>query len=224
MVLMQPKTLERRYYTFPGAPTTNGCDRRRDGRSAPGAPTAVAQESQEAEQRQLREREVPLGEVGLGPAAEEQDRHRDQRRDRPRKRPRRDSWESIVVYVLKYESRLNMFSFTLHSISLSISYISSSQSNSNTATSKYGNYEVRKQGEDMEVVSDSKCCLPAGQVGLQAVKSLKNIFKYVPRRDWKRLKGCVFSPPSLCPVPARGREARKRKLSIASHPISLYRI
>ena len=45
---------------------------------------------QPCEQRQqLREREVPLGEVGLVPAAEEQDRHRDQRRDRARKRPRR---------------------------------------------------------------------------------------------------------------------------------------
>ena len=43
----------------------------------------------------------------------------------------------------------------------------------------------------------------------------------LPRRDWKQLKGCVFSPPSLFPVPARGMEARKRNLSIASHPISL---
>ena len=38
------------------------------------------------------------------------------------------------------------------------------------------------------------------------------------RREWKRLKGCVFSPPSLCPVPGRGREARKRNPSIASIP------
>ena len=44
---------------------------------------------------------------------------------------------------------------------------------------------------------------------------------YVPRRDWKRSKGCVFSPPSLRPVPARGREARKRNLSIASHTTPL---
>ena len=28
-------------------------------------------------------------------------------------------------------------------------------------------------------------------------------------------------PPSLCPVPARGREARKRNLSITSNPVSL---
>ena len=44
---------------------------------------------------------------------------------------------------------------------------------------------------------------------------------WIPRRDWKRLKGCVFSPPSLCLVPARGREARKHNLSIASLPIPL---
>ena len=47
------------------------------------------------------------------------------------------------------------------------------------------------------------------------------IHKYLPRRDWKRLEGCVFSPPSLCPLPARGREARKCNLSIASLPTPL---
>ena len=35
------------------------------------------------------------------------------------------------------------------------------------------------------------------------------------------MKGCVFSPPSLCPVPSRGRKARKRNLSIASLPTPL---
>ena len=43
----------------------------------------------------------------------------------------------------------------------------------------------------------------------------------LPRRGWKRLKGCVYLPPCLCPVPARGRKARKRNLSIASLPIPL---
>ena len=43
----------------------------------------------------------------------------------------------------------------------------------------------------------------------------------IPRRGWKRWKGCVFSPPFLCPVPARGRGARKSNLSIAFQPISL---
>ena len=37
----------------------------------------------------------------------------------------------------------------------------------------------------------------------------------------KQLKGCVFSPPSLLPVPGRGKEVRKRNLSIASNPVSV---
>ena len=37
----------------------------------------------------------------------------------------------------------------------------------------------------------------------------------------KRLKGCVFSPPSLLPVQGRGTEASKRNLSIASNPVSV---
>ena len=40
----------------------------------------------------------------------------------------------------------------------------------------------------------------------------------VNRREWKLLKGCIFSPPSVRPVPARGREARKRNPSITSIP------
>ena len=40
----------------------------------------------------------------------------------------------------------------------------------------------------------------------------------VNRREWKRLKGCVFSPPSVRPVPARGREARKPFNHFHSHP------
>ena len=38
------------------------------------------------------------------------------------------------------------------------------------------------------------------------------------RREWKRLKGCVFSHPVL----ARGREARKHNPSIASLPTPLH--
>ena len=51
----------------------------------------------------------------------------------------------------------------------------------------------------------------------------KTIHWYIPRRDWKPLKGCVFSPPSLRLVPTRGREARKCNLSIASLPTPLYK-
>ena len=47
-------------------------------------------------------------------------------------------------------------------------------------------------------------------------------FCFILRRGWKRLKGCVFWPPSLCLLLARGREVRKRNLSIASLPIPLY--
>ena len=50
-------------------------------------------------------------------------------------------------------------------------------------------------------------------IGLE--KALRFHFDFVtclPRQGWKQLKGCVFSPPSLRPVPARGREARKRNL------------
>ena len=39
----------------------------------------------------------------------------------------------------------------------------------------------------------------------------------------KRLKGCVFSPPSLLPVPGGGKEARKSNLSIASNPVSVHK-
>ena len=46
---------------------------------------------------------------------------------------------------------------------------------------------------------------------------VKRLFN-INRREWKRLKGCVFSPPSVCPIPARGREARQRNPSIDSIP------
>ena len=36
-----------------------------------------------------------------------------------------------------------------------------------------------------------------------------------------RLKDCILSPPSLLQVPGRGKEARKRNLSIASNPVSV---
>ena len=36
------------------------------------------------------------------------------------------------------------------------------------------------------------------------------------------MKGSVFSPPSVRPVPARGREARKRNPSIASIPTPVF--
>ena len=42
-------------------------------------------------------------------------------------------------------------------------------------------------------------------------------FWYITRWEGKRLKGCVFSPPSLAPVPG----ARKRNLSIGSIPVCL---
>ena len=42
---------------------------------------------------------------------------------------------------------------------------------------------------------------------------------WIPRRDWKRLKGCVFSPPSLCPVPEReGGEKTQPFNRFTSHP------
>ena len=44
---------------------------------------------------------------------------------------------------------------------------------------------------------------------------------YITGREAKQLKGCVFSSPSLLPVPGRGKEARKRNLSIASNPVSV---
>ena len=34
----------------------------------------------------------------------------------------------------------------------------------------------------------------------------------------KRLKGCIFSPPSLLPVTGRGKEVRKRNLSSLPTP------
>ena len=43
--------------------------------------------------------------------------------------------------------------------------------------------------------------------------------KHGLRRDWKRLKGCVFSPPSLCPVPEReGGEKTQPFNRFTSHP------
>ena len=39
----------------------------------------------------------------------------------------------------------------------------------------------------------------------------------INRREWIQLKGCVFSPPSLAPVPG----TRKRNLSIGSLPTAL---
>ena len=51
----------------------------------------------------------------------------------------------------------------------------------------------------------------------------KSFFNFVINRwEWKRLKGRVFSPPSVRPVPARGREARKWNPSIASIPTPVY--
>ena len=44
----------------------------------------------------------------------------------------------------------------------------------------------------------------------------------INRREWKRLKGCVFSPPSVRPVPARGREQRRRNPSVTSIPTPVY--
>ena len=52
----------------------------------------------------------------------------------------------------------------------------------------------------------------------------RNVLSYtldVMRWGGKRLKGCIFSPPSLLPVPGRGKEARKHNLSIASNPVSV---
>ena len=48
--------------------------------------------------------------------------------------------------------------------------------------------------------------------------------RHLNSREWKRLKGCVFSPPLGCPVPARLREARKRNPSIASIPTPLHQL
>ena len=42
---------------------------------------------------------------------------------------------------------------------------------------------------------------------------------HLPWWEWKRLKGCVFSPPFLLPVLGGPKEARKRNLSIASIPV-----
>ena len=42
------------------------------------------------------------------------------------------------------------------------------------------------------------------------------------RWEWKRLKGCVFLPPSVRPEPSRGREARKRNPSIPSIPTPVF--
>ena len=46
-------------------------------------------------------------------------------------------------------------------------------------------------------------------------------FQNVPGWEWKRLKGCVFSPPFLLPVLGGQKEVRKRYLSIASIPVCL---
>ena len=43
----------------------------------------------------------------------------------------------------------------------------------------------------------------------------------IPGWEWKRLKGCVFSPPFLLPVLGGPKEARKRNLSIVSIPVCL---
>ena len=70
-------------------------------------------------------------------------------------------------------------------------------------------------------------CVIDGRRNITETRSRTVVAKHtsmtVPRWGWKRLKGCVFSPPSLCPVPARGREARKRNLSIASPPTPLHK-
>ena len=47
-------------------------------------------------------------------------------------------------------------------------------------------------------------------------------YRLLNRQEWKRLKGCDFSPPWVRPVPARGREARKRNSSIASIPTPVH--
>ena len=49
-----------------------------------------------------------------------------------------------------------------------------------------------------------------------------NFFLHVKGWEAQRLKGCIFSPPSLLPVPGGGKEARKQNLSIASNPVSVY--
>ena len=43
----------------------------------------------------------------------------------------------------------------------------------------------------------------------------------VPGWEWKQLKGCVFWPPFLLPVPGGPKEARKRNPSIAYIPVCL---
>ena len=43
----------------------------------------------------------------------------------------------------------------------------------------------------------------------------------IPGWEWKRLKGCIFSPPFLLPVLGGPKEARKCNLSIASIPVCL---
>ena len=54
--------------------------------------------------------------------------------------------------------------------------------------------------------------------GMQALP-FSRWLRLLNRREWKHLKGCVFLPPSIRQVPARGREARKRNPSITSIPI-----
>ena len=53
----------------------------------------------------------------------------------------------------------------------------------------------------------------AGETNRFSLISFKTPIK---GREAKRLKCCVFSPPSFLPVPGRGKEARKRNLSITS--------
>ena len=59
------------------------------------------------------------------------------------------------------------------------------------------------------------------QVTLPYVGSSLLLLFFLPGWEWKRLKGCVFSPPFLLPVLGGQKEARKRNLSIASIPVCL---
>ena len=54
-------------------------------------------------------------------------------------------------------------------------------------------------------------------------KSVRETLSYVlvPRWDVKRWRGCVFSPPSLLPVPGRGKEADSAASTNKSFPIPL---
>ena len=61
-------------------------------------------------------------------------------------------------------------------------------------------------------------------VGNRLTAGSQRAFLSLPRRDWKRLKGCVFLPPFFCPVPARGRRrenATFQSLRFLPHYLSI---